>query len=601
MYDVIVIGAGHAGAEAACAAARRGARVALLSFDVSDVGRMSCNPSIGGVGKGHLVREVDALGGIMARAADRAAIHRRMLNASKGSAVRGPRVQADRRRFATAVLELVEAHGVEIIALGVDRLAIEGGRCIGIEDESGTRINARAVVLATGTFLGATLYRGRERWQGGRVDGRAASVLAAQLGELGLATETLKTGTPPRLDGRTIDWAKCVPQPSDRPEWTLALEPLASPLPQLACAITRTNQATHDAIRAGLDQSPLFSGAIEGRGPRYCPSIEDKVVRFGDRDGHQIFLEPEGLDDSTVYPNGVSTSLAVETQKALIQSIEGLEQAKIVQPGYAVEYRFADPRRLDATLGHLAVAGLYFAGQINGTTGYEEAAAQGLVAGANAAAFALAIPSLSFDRAQSYIGVMIDDLTLQGVSEPYRMLTARSEHRLHLRADNAVSRLGQMALDANLLDPGQERRVVQRLERVAAAHADLDRKLNGATLGIKGETRMQSLREWLSRPEIADAARTRFTDDEAMLEAIDDSIYAPYLERQKREASARERDRLIGIAANFDFAAVPGLSSEMLERLTLVRPSNLDEASRIAGVTPAALSALHFALVRQAA
>ena len=601
MYDVIVIGAGHAGAEAACAAARRGARVALLSFDRSDVGRMSCNPSIGGVGKGHLVREVDALGGVMARAADRAAIHRRMLNASKGSAVRGPRVQADRRRFASAVLELVEDHGVEIIPLAVDRLIIDAGRCIGVEDESGARIAARSVVLATGTFLGATLYRGRERWQGGRVDARAANALAYQLGELGLAIETLKTGTPPRLDGRTIDWAKCAPQPSDRLEWTLALEELRTPMPQLACAITRTNQATHDAIRAGLDQSPLFSGAIEGRGPRYCPSIEDKVVRFGDRDGHQIFLEPEGLDDSIVYPNGISTSLAVKTQEALIHSIEGLEQAKIVQPGYAVEYRFADPRRLNATLGHQAVAGLYFAGQINGTTGYEEAAAQGLVAGANAAAFALDVAPLSFDRAQSYIGVMIDDLTLQGVSEPYRMLTARSEHRLHLRADNAVSRLGQMALDASLLDPDQARRVEERLSRVAAAHSELDCKVKGTAIGIEGDTRSQTHREWLSRPEVADAARTRFAEDEAMLEAIDDSIYAPYLERQQREASARHRDRLITISGSFDFAAVPGLSSEMLERLTLVRPANLDEASRIAGVTPAALSALHFALVRQAA
>lgn len=599
MIDVLIIGAGHAGVEAACAAARRGARVTIATFAHSDTGRMSCNPSIGGVGKGHLVREIDALGGVMARAADRSAIHHRMLNASKGSAVRGPRVQADRRRFAAAINALVCEAGVGIIECSIGSLVIEGGRCVGARTDDGQTLTARTVVLATGTFLGATLYRGRERWSGGRVGADSAHALAGQLGELGLADGVLKTGTPPRLDGRTIDWSRVAPQASDPRPWTLALEPLANPLPQLGCAITRTNPHTHDIIRAGFDLSPLFSGSIEGRGPRYCPSIEDKVTRFGDRDGHQIFLEPEGLEDHIVYPNGISTSLSADTQQAMIHSIEGLEQASVVEPGYAVEYRFADPRRLSQTLEHRDVGGLFFAGQLNGTTGYEEAAAQGLIAGANAVAIALDLAPVTLDRATSYIGVMIDDLTLQGVSEPYRMLTARSEYRLHLRADNAVSRLGPLALDANLLDDAQRTRVINHLESVREAHSAFDQRLTGSEVGLE-DPRQLKHSEWLLRDDVAESARRVSHDSPAILEAIDDLVYAPYLERQQRELAARRRDGLVTINTAFEYGCVPGLSTEMLERLQASRPANLDEASRLPGVTPAALTALHFALVKAA-
>ena len=600
MFDVLVIGGGHAGCEAAAAAARRGARVGLISFSASDIGQMSCNPSIGGVGKGHLVREIDALGGIMARAGDAAAIHRRMLNASKGSAVRGPRIQADRKLFRRAVATMVDAAGVELVPGEVTELRLRGDRLCSVVMRDGSKVGARAVVLATGTFLGATLFRGEERWEGGRQGCASSTRLGDQVRELGLADGMLKTGTPPRLDGRTIDWARLRPQPSDAAPWTLALARSARELPQLACALTRTNARSHDVIRQGLDRSPLFAGAIEGRGPRYCPSIEDKVTRFGDRDGHQIFLEPEGLDTSLVYPNGISTSLPTDVQQALVNSIEGLERATIVQPGYAVEYRYADPRRLTPTLEHRDIRGLFFAGQINGTTGYEEAGAQGVAAGANAAAFSRGLATVSFDRRESYLGVMIDDLILQGVSEPYRMLTARSERRLHLRADNAVARLGPQAIEAGLLDADQRRRVDQHLASKAKIAKALDESVTGNDLGVDDSER-KPLSVWARRADVSAAVAARFPASIAAAETIDDAIYAPYLAREAAELSARNRDRLTLIPIGFDYSTTPGLSSEMRERLERAGPADLDQASRVPGVTPAALSALHFALIKQAA
>jgi tRNA uridine 5-carboxymethylaminomethyl modification enzyme len=600
MFDVLVIGGGHAGCEAAAAASRRGASVALLTFRADDLGQMSCNPSIGGVGKGHLVREVDAMGGIMARASDRAAIHRRMLNASKGSAVRGPRIQADRTLYRQAIAELLAESGVSVMEGEAVALCLSGAAVSGVKLADGSLVESSAVVLATGTFLGAMMFRGEERWAGGRQGGSAARGLAAQIRELGLAHGRLKTGTPPRLDGRTIDWSRTQMQPSDREAWSMSLTPAVASLPQLSCAITRTNARSHDVIRAGLGRSPLFAGAIEGRGPRYCPSIEDKVHRFGDRDGHQIFLEPEGLTTHLVYPNGISTSLPTDVQLELVRSIEGLERTEIVQPGYAVEYEYGDPRRLDPTLEHREVAGLFFAGQLNGTTGYEEAAAQGLVAGLNAAAVALDLKEARFNRGRSYIGVMVDDLTLQGVSEPYRMLTARSEYRLYLRADNAVTRLGPMAIELSALEPQQQARVVEHLSAKANAEAVLSETAPGMALGLADSMR-KSLREWARRDDMLPAIRTKLPDHAASDEALDDAIYAPYLARLQGELVARERDRRLPIGASFDFGQVPGLSHEMQERLASAGPADLDQATRVPGITPAALSALHFALIRQAA
>jgi len=614
-FDILVVGGGHAGCEAAAASARMGLRTALVSFTRESIGAMSCNPAIGGLGKGHLVREVDAFDGLMGRAADAAAIHYRMLNLSKGSAVQGPRVQADRTLYKAAIQEALFAQeGLEIIEAEVAALSFAEEsanpaqpQVSGVILSDGSILSAGAVILATGTFLNGKLFRGEEMVEGGRTGERAATALGQQIRDAGLPISRLKTGTPARLDGRTINWAALPEQPSDDEEggtWTMSPMTGRRTVPQIFCAITRTNARTHDIIRGAFDRSPLFSGAIDSQGPRYCPSVEDKVNRFADRDSHQVFLEPEGLDTNLIYPNGISTSLPLEVQLEFIHSMEGLEEAEIVVPGYAVEYDYIDPRALDRNLKVRDLDGLYCAGQINGTTGYEEAAAQGLIAALGAAAAHYDRPAPALDRGTSYMAVMVDDLVLHGVTEPYRMLTSRAEYRLRLRADNAMTRLGPMAVEAGCLGAQRERWFSDRQEQRRIILDSLDRLVSSDELGragfdVKQDGSRQSLFEWLRFPHITLAEliaspllSVDIADPLLVAEIEEDARYAPYLQRQEAELKDVRANERVALPADLDYAAIAGLSNEMVERLDKARPDNLAAAGRVRGITPAALAAI---------